>query len=156
MIKAIIFDFSRVVLHPKDKSYKNGLNELHSKLKVNPDYSLSNHFELNKELLDYLSKLKNHYPLYIFTKDYIQEEPELKPHLDKIFIQVFSAHKLGLSKEDTNTFKKLANEIKTKPEEILFIDDLAKNVKAAKKAGLKGIQFLSSEQLFKELAKIKH
>lgn len=151
MIKAIIFDFSRVILHPLDQNYIGGLNELHRNLKNNRDYSPIKHFYLNQELLDYLAQMKNKYLLFILTKGYLQNEPEFKPSLDSIFKQIFSSEQLGVSKEDSSTFKKLAEEIQAKPEEILFIDDSLKNIEAAKQSSFKTVHYLGNDQLFKEL-----
>ena len=72
MIKTLLFDFSRVLLHPTDKTYKGSLNNLHRELKDNESYYLFNYFELNQELLDYLKTVKNKFELCIFTTDIIQ------------------------------------------------------------------------------------
>ena len=78
MITAIIFDFSRVLLFPKDKNYKGKLNALHRELSKKPDYDVLENFEFNDELLSYLDKIKNKIDLYVFTTGIIQDSPKIK------------------------------------------------------------------------------
>jgi HAD superfamily hydrolase (TIGR01549 family) len=150
-IKAIIFDFSRVILFPRDISYTGGLNALHKTLSSeDPSYPFFDHFRLNDDLLRSLKQIK-HIPLFIFTTGYVQEVPAAKSSLDSIFKSVFSAERLGVSKSDPNTYKKLCNEIGVKPEEVLYIDDSDKNLEAAKEAGLLTHQFTTNKDLLKSL-----
>ena len=83
MIRAIVFDFSRVLLFPKDSGYTGSLNERHRELSKRGDYKLLEHFSLNEELLSYLDKIKGRYDLYVFTSETIQDSPELyRPQID--------------------------------------------------------------------------
>jgi hypothetical protein len=55
LIKAIVFDFSRVLLFAKDPGYKDDLNPLHRKLlEQDASYPFLDYFYLNQELLHYL------------------------------------------------------------------------------------------------------
>jgi len=55
MPTALLSDFSRVLLRPKDKAYTGGLNALHKRLlaELRGTYSIFDHYELNEELLDF-------------------------------------------------------------------------------------------------------
>ncbi len=55
MIKAIIFDFSRVLLDVKDKDYMGSLYGRHDELNQTGNYNLFDHFDLNEELLNLAS-----------------------------------------------------------------------------------------------------
>ena len=154
MIKALLFDFSRVLLFSRDESYTGSLNEKHKSLSQENTYNLLDHFVLNDELLKYLDQIKEKVPLYIFTTDIIQDDPALKVKIDPIFKQIFSANKLGLSKQDPSSYQKLAVQISLPPEEILFIDDQAANVEIAKQAGLEAIQYQNNQQLTTKLDQI--
>lgn len=98
MIKILLFDFSRVLLHPTDKTFSGSLNNLHKELKDNESYYLFNYFELNDEILEYLKTLKDKFRLAIFTTDLIQDDPLIKEKIDPIFEKTYSAFKLGITK----------------------------------------------------------
>ncbi len=73
MIKAVVTDFSRVLLFPIDDSYIGGLNALNNKLLAeNPQYSFWEYFRVNKELLDYYRELNSQVPVFVFTTETIQ------------------------------------------------------------------------------------
>lgn len=93
MIEALISDFSRVLLFPKDMSYKGGLNRLHREASADPRYRLLDTFELNVELLEYYQSVKEKVRLCIFTTETIQDSPELAPKLRPIFEKIYSAEK---------------------------------------------------------------
>jgi len=84
MIKAIVSDFSRVLLFPKDKSYQGSLNALHKELSEKPSYNALDFFELNVGLLDFYKSLKDRIPVYIFTSDVIQDYCIIIPTLHSI------------------------------------------------------------------------
>ena len=147
MIKALVSDFSRVLLSPKDKSYMEGLNVLHKKLSMNGPYDFWLYFQLNKDLLAFYRTLNKKIDLYLFTTEYIQEHPSIRPHMEEIFKTVFSGANLDLKKTDTQAYKIIAQKINLKPEEILYIDDKQVNIDAAKKAGMAIILYESNKQL---------
>ncbi len=153
MIKALLFDFSRTLLFPKDRSYKEGLNSLHKKLSENSDYKLFDHFELNTEVTNYLEKIKSKVLIYMFTSEYIQETPDLKPIISNIFVKIISAKNMNLDKKNPSSYEIICKELKIKPEEIVFIDDSTENIKAAKTVGLKTIRYTDNETLFNDLQK---
>lgn len=150
MIKALLFDFSRTLLFPKDKTYTGGLNDLHKKIQENPNYNFLESFELNKELLDYLETIKNKFGLHIFTSESIQEDPAIKDDLAKIFTKIFSAKEIGLSKKDPKAYQFIAKELNLNTDEILFIDDSSENLESAKTAGLQTLQY-KDNSIIKEL-----
>lgn len=149
MTKAILFDFSRVLLFPIDDGYFGSLNELHKQNLSDPNYSIVGHFKLNTDLLDYLKTVQ--VPLYILTSETIQDAPEFQEYLTP-FKKIYSAQKLGMNKKEVEVYKFIANDLGLETNEILFIDDSAENVKAAHEIGLKTIQYQSNEQVLKELS----
>jgi len=140
-METIVFDFSRVILFPKDQNYQGGLNKLHKDLSVKSDYKFLDNFKFNDELIKYLKLNKEKFELYIFTTGNIQNTPEVQRKIKGIFNKIYTVTDLGLGKESSKTFNILAQKIGKKPEDILFIDDTLQNVEAAKKAGLKTIQY---------------
>src|SRR3989344_3438265 len=151
MIKAILVDFSRVLLHPKDINYSGKLNDLHRDLSVKDKYSILDYFDLNKELINYLKKLKGSYRLYIYTTDIIQDDPAIRKVIDPVFEKIYRAKDIGLSKRDSKSYEVILRDLNLEPGVILFIDDTLGNIKAAQTVGIHTIQFTSNKSLFEKL-----
>lgn len=156
IIKTLLFDFSRVLLHPtdkqslpsgEDKNYSGSLNNLHRELKDNESYYLFNYFELNDELLEFLKSLKGKFEMCIFTTDIIQNDPLIREKIDPIFKKIYSANELGISKKDPESYKFIAKDLNKKPEEIFFTDDTESNLDAAERAGLETHLYLGNKEL---------
>lgn len=154
MIKTLLFDFSRVILLPKDITYKGELNILHQKLSTTANYVFGDNFELNQPLLQLLKTFKDQREFYIFTSGNIQNVPEIRAVLDPIFKDIFSAQVIGLSKKDHAAYTKVVALMDKNPEEVLFIDDSPENVGAAKRAGLEAVQYTGFDQLTKDLQRL--
>ncbi|KKQ92028.1 MAG: hypothetical protein UT17_C0003G0051 [Candidatus Woesebacteria bacterium GW2011_GWB1_39_10] len=77
----------------------------------------------------------------MFTSETIQETPEIKSGVSKVFSRIFSAKEMGMDKKDPETYKFISNELKLEPNEIVFVDDNSKNIEAAKKAGINVFQY---------------
>ncbi len=152
MIKAIVSDFSRVILFPKDSSYEGSLNSLHKEKSQLSSYNPLDHFELNTELLDFYRSQKEKVNLYIFTTDSIQDAPEFKPFLEPIFTKIFSALKMDMSKKDPESYRLIAKDLGLDPSEIIYIDDALENIEAAKISGFKTILYSSGTQTFQEVS----
>ena len=156
MITTLLFDFSRVLLFPKDKSYRGELNPLHAELSKNPNYKFLDYFELNAELLRFLKGIKDRSELYIFTSGTIQDAPEIQPTLRDIFVRVYSAERIGFSKKDPDSYSFIANDLGINAGEILFIDDTAANIEAARAAGLETLLFVSTQETVDGIKEIMH
>lgn len=151
MITNILFDFSRVLLFPKDENYVGLMNDLYRGVIKNKDYNFLDYFKFNQELLDFLIPLKEKYTLSLYTTDIIQNDPVAKKAIAPIFENIFAANSLGISKKDPKGYLVITEKLNVKPEEILFIDDGEKNIECAKQAGLQAIRYLSNEQLKQDL-----
>jgi HAD superfamily hydrolase (TIGR01509 family) len=154
MITTLLFDFSRVILHTKDRNYPGSLNELHSKLSSTKDYSFFDHYELNTELLEFLKSYKNKYTLAIYTTGSIQNVPNVRSKIDQVFSKIYTVHEIGLSKENHEAYDHIAKDLQKNHDEILFIDDQSVNVEAAQSAGLTGHIYENNQKLFEYLKKL--
>lgn len=160
MSKLFLFDFSRVLLFAKDPSYQGDLNPLHDRLTSSPDrgFSFFNHFELNQDLLNYLEANKGKgIDFAIFTSGDVQKDQELvsSRKLD-VFSRILCLEDLNgalpnPSKTDPETYLEVCKALGYQPQDVLFVDDSAKNIAAATAAGLKTKHYLSNEDLFPEL-----
>lgn len=151
MITALLSDFSRVLLNPKDKNYEGKLNALHQKLATDPNYHFFDYYEFNQELLAFYQQLKNKLSINIFTTGTMQNIPESRQVLDPIFTRIYSAIDMQYSKEDPQAYLWIANDLHKKPEELLFVDDDLKNIEAAKQAGLVTVHFISTDQAITDI-----
>jgi HAD superfamily hydrolase (TIGR01509 family) len=151
MIKAVIVDFSRTILFPKDPFYKSSLNDLYKQIKGE---NFNEYFELNKDLLAYFVKLKERFKLYIFTTGNVQNDDSINQLLREIFDGIYNIEATGGSSKDTkDAYIKLASLIGINPDEILFIDDQIENINAALTAGFATINFLNNEKTIPEIDK---
>ncbi len=113
-------------------------------------------FTENFEMEELLKKLKKHYPLYLISNtndlhyQYIKKQFKVMKH----FTGFFPSHEVGHRKPDPAMFKHVLKKLKLKPEEVVFIDDIAEFVHSAKNLGINAIQFTtraSLEQEFRNL-----
>lgn len=61
---------------------------------------------------------------------------------DRVFELSFYSHELGFMKPDVRYFEAIVAHLPFPPEQVLFVDDLAKNVAAARTVGLAAEQFI--------------
>ncbi len=153
-MKAIISDFSKVLLFRKADPRRGKLNDYHQELLQNGNYSFWDYFYLNQKLLDFYKQVGRKINLYIFTSGYVQEYPPLAKKIKPIFKEIFSAVRLGLNKSDPEAYKVLLKLINLQPKEVVFIDDSNKNIQAAKIAGLNTVLFTSTDDAVKRLKKL--
>lgn len=73
---------------------------------------------------------------------------------DKYFDHHFQSSAFGVKKPDPAYFKAAARRIGVNPDKFVFADDLAENVDGAKKAGMNGFVFTTTEKYRKDLATI--
>lgn len=147
MVKAILFDFSRVLLFPNGKDPVESLNGKYRELLERGEFDFFGHFRLNEELMDFIYKLQDDYELYLFTSETIQEAPELKEELG-VFKRIFSGTRMNLNKKEATSYETIAREISVDPEEIVFVDDSMLNLVAAAEAGMQTVHYQNNDQLF--------
>ncbi len=147
MVKALLFDFSRVLLFPKGSDPVESLNGKYRELLEQGEFDFFEHYRLNEELMDFIYKLQDDYELFLFTSETIQEAPELKEELS-VFKRIFSGTRMNLDKKEPVAYETIAREIGADIEEIVFIDDSMLNLTAAAQAGMQVIHYQNNEQLF--------
>lgn len=72
-------------------------------------------------------------------------------YLSLMFDVVLQSCKLGMRKPDPKIFKLACEKLETPPEQVVFLDDLGVNVKAARKLGLTTIKVVEPEKALAEL-----
>ena len=110
-------------------------------------------FTENHEMDGLLKKLKKRYPLYLISNtndlhfEYVRKKFPILHH----FTHCFPSHQVGHRKPDRAMFEHVLSEIRLKPEETVFIDDVPEFVASAKALGICAIQFTSCGALESEL-----
>ncbi len=144
MVKAIVFDLARTLLFPKDKTWEKGVNDLYGKVANTPGFKFFDYFEVSGELSEYIKSLQGSLPVYMFTSEFIQNDPAIKDDLSLMFKKIYSAAEMGVSKKDPAAYKSIAEDIGVDTSEVLFVDDSAGNVEAARVAGMQTVQYKDS------------
>ncbi len=113
-------------------------------------------FSPNKKIFKILPKLKKQYKLGLISNMGVGHKKFMKKrhNITKPFNKAIFSCDVGVRKPNLKIFKITLKKLKTTPQEAIFIDDLPRNVKAAKKLGLQGIVFKTDKQLFKQLEKL--
>lgn len=153
--RAVIIDFSRVLLFPNDRNYTGSLNDLHKQLAISDagyNYNFFNYFNLNEELLTFLANInRNTNSVYLFTSDSVQEHPAIADKVNAAVNTVFSARKLGIDKSDPRAFQKLTRLLKISPGQILYIDDQKISIRAARLAKLRTLLYENNSETAKTI-----
>ena len=74
--------------------------------------------------------------------------------LEEIFDVLVFSNELGIKKPDKRIFLSALKRLRVRPQEAVFIDDISRNVGAARSLGMKAIYFQGYESLKKKLANI--
>lgn len=136
-IKAIIFDLGGVLIL-KNKKTLGGRYQA-----------------VNIPLTNFLKKIKKKYKLYSLTNiDENYHTINKKRGIYKVFRKVYASYEMGVEKPDKGMFLEVLKENSLMSEETIMVDDKKKHLYAAKKMGMKTIQFKNNKQLFKQLKEL--
>jgi len=110
----------------------------------------------NEGMNKILVRLKKHYPLYVISNtndmhfEYIKSEFPILKHFKKLF----PSHQVGARKPEAIIYEKVLKRIGVRAEESVFVDDVPKFVRGARKVGMHAIRFRNNEQLVRDLKKM--
>jgi len=65
----------------------------------------------------------------------------------RVFHRVYASHLMGVAKPDPEFFRRILREESWRPEEVTFVDDMAKNVEAAAGLGIHAILYRDYPEL---------
>ena len=108
--------------------------------------------QVNGQLVELIRELKQTTEITVYALsnipqsdiEYLQRE---HPSAMDIFDQVFASGFVGLRKPDLGFFKMVTEKSRLLPERMIFVDDKAENVDAARKVGFCGIRFEGTDAL---------
>ena len=144
-------------LHVQKISEKKFWNHLGKKTGRKVDHKImrtvvDNHCKPVMSVIRLMKKLRKNYKIILLTNNTVAlDRLNKKYKFYKNFDYVISSHVIRMQKPYKNIYKLLINKAKCKPNEILFIDDLERNLKPAKYLGMKTILFENSTQLKKKM-----
>lgn len=147
--------FEKYILRLK-KKYKSNLSVSEITKNWRKLYTRNSN-RTDKNVLKLINSLKPRYRLFLLTDtNKFNDQCQIKTRrkIYKIFDKVFKSYQEGYVKPDKKAFLNALSKIKSKPEEILFIDDKKNNVKTAIKLGMQGIVYRNMQQLMADLSKI--
>ncbi|MEM5790930.1 MAG: HAD family phosphatase [Candidatus Aenigmatarchaeota archaeon] len=110
----------------------------------------------NKNVLGLVNKLKQKgYKIGLLSNvsriDYLKKGKRI---CQIFYPNIFLSFKIGYKKPSEKIFKFALRKLKLSPEEVIFIDNRMNNVESAKRIGMIGIHFSSSEKLIEDLRKL--
>ena len=79
------------------------------------------------------------------------EELDTRDHFFGEFDRVYNSYRVGKSKADASVFDDVAQDLGSKPQETIFVDDKEGHVERARSRGLHGIHFHSVEDCLQRL-----
>lgn len=155
MQKTLVFDFSRVLIFPKNKSYAGSLNDLYKANFQTQGFDIFKFYKLNEILLNYVAQIKQQgCAAYIFTSGkYLHTDTQIAKQLSKAFDNIFNTESIGFEKDSPKAYIALAKKLKADPEAMLFIDDTKENIKAAIVAGLNTLLYKTNKKTIAEITK---
>ncbi len=104
---------------------------------------------VNWELLDFIEKLKGKYKVYLFT-DTIDTHDQYNRGrgIYEKFDRVFKSFEEGVAKANgKEAFTHILRKIGVDPSEVIFVDDMEKNIRIAEDIGIRGILFTDFQKL---------
>lgn len=109
--------------------------------------------DINWDLVDYVESLKGKYKIHMLTDtiDLDNGNSEWFSSITKHFENIYKSFEIGHKKPNKEAFLYVLQKITAKPEECIFVDDLAANVDSANKLGIKGLLYTNLDQLKRDL-----
>jgi len=112
------------------------------------------HFKPIKPVVTLMSSLRKKYKIALVTNQHsMLDDLDKKYDFYRNFDLVVCSHILKAAKPQKKIYQEVLKKLKVEAEEVIFIDDMQKNVDGAKELGMDGIHFKNITQLKADLAK---
>jgi epoxide hydrolase-like predicted phosphatase len=109
--------------------------------------------ELDAELAGYVAGLRPRYRTGILSNsiDGARREEEARFGLAQLVDVVVYSHEIGVAKPDATAYLLLCEQLGVAPEELVFLDNRASNVEAARRLGIHAILHISTLESIMEI-----
>ena len=144
-------------VHPHLKKYlfgKTVMFDIHG-VYLAGDFNLETLWEM-EGTADLVQRLRQKYKVAALTN----MGPEMwnmwngKWRIQQLFDYAFYSGQFKIKKPDARFFEIAVRQMRSDPHQTVFLDDLAENVEAARKLGMKGIVFKNAKQAEEDLKKL--
>lgn len=108
---------------------------------------------IDTEMAGLLKSLKEKYRLFVLSNSCPELEDAIRNHSEfyEIFEKLYFSHRIGFKKPDKQTYRTILRENNLSAESCCFIDDVPRNIEAARELGLQGFLFVSPHRLKEDL-----
>ncbi|MFE2823276.1 HAD family hydrolase [Streptomyces sp. NPDC059271] len=108
----------------------------------------------NEELIAYVQGLRGTCRLGILSNSFVgaRERETALYRFDELVEQIVYSHEIGVEKPDPRAFEAACASLEVRPENCLFVDDLAVNVEAAQAAGMQAHLFEGNARTITRIA----
>lgn len=110
-------------------------------------------FPMEERLIDLIDRISDQYTIAMVSnqvEDWLEKAID-DNNLRNRFHYFINSYHVGAKKPDPKIFLEALKQTNSKPEETIFVDDVAENIAAAKALGINGIQYDTYEQFLNEL-----
>lgn len=109
--------------------------------------------QFNQPMAEFVQSLRPGYRTAILSNAGDQARPTFCEayQLDRLVDLLVLSAEEGLAKPDERIYQLTLERLGVAPEEAVFVDDLAENVVAARKIGMKAVQFMNTQQVLQEV-----
>lgn len=108
---------------------------------------------LDTNLINFITSLRPSYKTAILSNAWTgaREMFVQRYHLDQYVDLMVISSEVSLAKPDPRIYQLTVDRLGVRPEEIIFVDDILENVKAARQVGLVGLHYRTTSQLLPEI-----
>ena len=112
----------------------------------------------NYPVVKIIKRLRKRYKLLLLSNTNILHFNTAKKKFNNPVLENFNSfilsYKIKMIKPDRNIYQHTIKVAKAKPSEIVFVDDMERNIRGAKKLGIHGIRYTSAKKLEKDLKRL--
>lgn len=107
----------------------------------------------NLELAAFLGGLRPRYKTALLSNSFVgaRREEEARFHFSAITDDIIYSHEVGVSKPDQRIYAVTCERLGARPEEIVFLDDVERNIAAASASGFHAVLFQHNAQAIMEI-----
>ncbi len=107
----------------------------------------------NVELTEYFASLHLRYKTGIISNSFVgaREREEALYHFGEICDQIIYSHEVGVGKPDPRIFEITCEQLGVQPAEMIFVDDVAGHLEAARKLDIQAILFKDNAQTIADI-----
>ena len=113
---------------------------------------------LNVEMLTYFSSLRPRYKTALLSNSFVgaRRKEQERYHFDEVTDLIIYSHEEGIAKPERRIFELTCERLGVQPQEAIFLDDVERNIVAAREFGIHPILFQETAQAIADIQAILH